>query len=120
MDGAFDQRGNLVGFVMSFHDGERLHGGRIGVVPSQHRKNAVYFRLIYALIERAYLENKSHLVLEPTSYAFKRFLGGTRKPLVNLVRGATPFWGTVMFLGIKFGKICLRHLESSSWLNKNL
>ena len=120
VEGAFDPKGRMVGFVMAFDDGDRLHGGRIGVIPSQHKKNSVYFRLIYALLERGYLAQKSQVVLEPTSYAFKGALGAQARPMVNLVAGATPFWRTVMFLGLKFGKISLRHLESPSWLKRNI
>ncbi|MBL90667.1 MAG: hypothetical protein CMH56_02505 [Myxococcales bacterium] len=120
VEGAFDAKGRLVGFVMAFDDGDRLHGGRIGVIPTQHKKNSIYFRLIYALLERGYQAQKKQVVLEPTSYAFKGTLGANARPMVNLVAGTTPFWRVVMFLGLKFGKMSLRHLESPSWLKRNI
>lgn len=118
VDVALNKSEQLVGFVVSFEDGKRLHGGRIGVVPRQHQKNAVYFRLIYRLLERAYDLNKEEVVLEPTSYKTKRHLGAEYRPLVNLIRGNNVFWRTVCFLGGNIGRFWLRYLEQRHQLEK--
>ena len=80
VDVAFGSNQRLVGFIVSYNDGERLHGGRIGIMPSHHQKDAVYFRLIYQLIQRGYALKKKEVVLEPTSFKFKRYLGAQYRP----------------------------------------
>lgn len=118
VDIAVNASGHLMGFIVSFDDGNRLHGGRIGVIPRQHQKNAVYFRLIYSLIERAYDLKKREVVLEPTSFKMKRYLGAEYRPLVNLIRGTNVFWRTVCFLGGGLGRYWLRYLERRDQLEE--
>ena len=118
VDVAFTPGKRLAGFVVSFNDGKRLHGGRIGLTPSQYQKNGVYFRLIYRLIERGYMHQKEEVVLEPTTFKFKRYLGAQYRPLVNLILGATPFWATVCSIGHRLGQRWLRHLNRPHELEK--
>ena len=118
VDVAFGSNHRLVGFIVSYNDGERLHGGRIGIMPSHHQKDAVYFRLIYQLIQRGYALKKKEVVLEPTSFKFKRYLGAQYRPLVNLVSGVNPFWSLVCRAGYRLGRWWLNHLTQARQLEK--
>ncbi len=118
VDVAFTPQNKLAGYVVSFDDGDRLHGGRIGLMPSHYQKHGVYFRLIYRLIERGYMHHKKELVLEPTSFKLKRYLGAQYRPLVNLMVGTTPFWAMVCTVGHRLGRRWLRHLTQPQELEK--
>lgn len=113
---AKDAEGAIIGFAVNFADGDVWHAGRVGVAPAYHKRDAVYFRLMYHLIEEAIAGGARALTLEPTAYRFKRHLGAVRKPLVNLVRGVSLPWRAALALGQPIGRHALRHLSSDAAL----
>ena len=61
---------------------------------------------------------KKEVVLEPTSFKFKRYLGAQYRPLVNLVSGVNPFWSLVCRAGYRLGLWWLNHLTQARQLEK--
>ena len=110
--------GDLAGFILNFEDGGAWHAGRIGVMPEWQRRDAVYFRLIYHLIEEAISKKATQLSLEPTCYRMKRHLGARYQPLVNLVYGIHPLWRIMLATLQPLAKIALGHLNNQKKLEK--
>ncbi len=95
---ARDRRDRVIGFVVGFDDTSGVQAGRIGVHPDYHRKDAVYFRLLYDVLDdalRRFGPGKV-LSLEPTSFRMKRHLGARRVPLVNALLGLHDRWSIVV------------------------
>lgn len=110
--------GDLIGFIINFVDGSGMQSGRIGVRPDHHRKDAIYFRLLYAAIEETIKTGGGMLSLEPTGYRMKRHLGARAKPLVNLCFGVSATWRMLLggFSGV--GAMALSHLDDTPTLEK--
>lgn len=114
----------IIGFVINFEDlrgddhQRRFHAGRIGVDPRFHKKDAVYFRLMYHVIEESIARGGTHLSLEPTGYRMKRHLGATRRQLVNLVMGVSPSWRLLLATMAPVGRALLRHLDDKGKLER--
>ncbi|MEL6189274.1 MAG: GNAT family N-acetyltransferase [Myxococcota bacterium] len=117
---ARSREGELIGFVVSFRDVEGFQAGRIGVHPDYYRRDAVYFRLLYHVLEEALEERKGGgmLSLEPTGYRMKRHLGAEKVPLVNLVRGISETWSILLGQLGGLGALMLRHLEDRATLER--
>jgi len=111
--------GDVLGFIVNFVDGDGLQSGRVGVHPDFHRKDAVYFRLIYHVVEEAIARGLARVSLEPTGYRMKRHLGADKVPLVNLCLGVSPMWRALLSGFAGLGRSLLSHLDSSSTLEKN-
>lgn len=103
--------GALCGFVINFDDGDAFHAGRIGVSPGYYKKDAVYFRLLYHVLEESLALGARRLVLEPTGYRMKRHLGARRRRLVNLVLGVSPSWRLLLSTMAGVGRRALSHLD---------
>mgnify|MGYP006287708787 FL=1 len=119
--GAFTGDGQLIGFVVAFADGDGLQAGRIGVHPDFHRRDAVYFRLLYHTLEEALStrgEGPGHLSLEPTGYRMKRHLGAERVPMVNLVLGVSATWRRLLGRFEGLGRRLLAHLTDRAALER--
>lgn len=112
--------GQLIGFVVSFRDANGFQAGRIGVHQDYYRRDAVYFRLLYHVLEEALEERRGSglLSLEPTGYRMKRHLGAEKVPLVNLVRGISETWTILLSQLDWLGGLMLRHLEDRSTLER--
>ncbi len=110
--------GQLAGFILNFADGLGWHAGRIGVLPTWERRDSVYFRLIYHLVEEAIANNASQLSLEPTCYRMKRHLGAHYRPLVNLVYGIHPLWRLMLATLQPVAQLALGHLTNHKQLEK--
>lgn len=121
---ARNDRGELIGFVVSFLDapaevgavgprpaGGGWQGGRVGVRADYHRRDAVYFRLLYHLVESAIALGGHRLSLEPTGYRMKRHLGARAVPLVNLVLGVSASWRMILSSLAPLGRRMLGHLD---------
>ncbi|MGF1510954.1 MAG: GNAT family N-acetyltransferase [Myxococcota bacterium] len=108
----------LVGFVVNFLDKNRMQAGRIGVLPEWHKKDRIYFRLLYAAIEDAIVQSTHELSLEPTGYRTKRHLGARKVPLVNLVVGAGRTWSNLLRFAEPVGQRLLRHLTDPHTLER--
>ena len=111
----------IIGFIVSFDDGDDFQAGRIGVVPEFHKKDGVYFRLLYHAMEEAFRRapsRASRLSLEPTGYRMKRHLGARAQPLVNLVLGVSLRWRTLPAGFASFGRWLLAHLDDRKTLEK--
>lgn len=119
--GAFSGDGQLIGFVVAFEDGPGLQAGRIGVHPDFHRRDAIYFRLMYHVLEHA-LQTRGGsgggLSFEPTGYRMKRHLGAEKVPLVNLVLGVSPRWRFLLGQLSWLGRRLLAHLEDRVLLER--
>ena len=118
MTTARDAQDQLAGFILNFEDGPTWHAGRIGVLPQWERKEAVYFRLIYHLLEEAIAKGANKLLLEPTCYRMKRHLGATYRPLVNLVYGLHPLWRLMLSTLQPLARLALGHLGHQKKLEK--
>lgn len=122
---AYSPDNEPIGFILNFEDGEDdahrrvFQAGRVGVLPDYHRQDAVYFRLIYHVLEEAIARGGTHLSLEPTGYRMKRHLGAERVPLVNLVLGVSPTWRLLLTGAAPLGRFLLRHLEDPDKLEGN-
>jgi hypothetical protein len=122
---AFNPEHEAIGFIVNFEDGlddahrRVFQAGRIGVLPAYHRKDAVYFRLMYHVLEEAIARGGTHLSLEPTGYRMKRHLGADKIPLVNLVYGVSPTWRLLLGGAAGLGRFLLRHLEDPGKLEGN-
>lgn len=106
--------GETIGFIVSFEDELGLQAGRVGIHPDWHRRDAVYFRLLYHVLEAAIDRSggaRVQVSLEPTGYRMKRHLGASRRPLVNLVRGIGPIWRGLLSRGERLGRRLLMHLN---------
>ena len=110
--------GRLIGFIINFVDGTGFQAGRIGVHPDFHRKDAVYFRLIYWAIEETIATGGGLLSLEPTGYRMKRHLGARAKPLVNLCFGVSTTWKILLGAFSGVGAMLLSHLDGPPTLEK--
>jgi hypothetical protein len=113
--------GRVIGFVVGFADADGMQAGRIGVHPNFHRKDAVYFRLLYHVLQEA-LEgwgDGAHLSLEPTGYRMKRHLGAAAVPLSNLVSGVSDTWAILLERLRGLGARMLRHLADPSVLERH-
>ncbi len=114
----------IIGFLLSFEDepdeaGRRvLHAGRIGVLPSFYKQDAVYFRLLYHVLEEGFATGCTHVSLEPTAYRTKRHLGARRRRMVNLVLGVSPRWRLLLSTCHGIGRRLLRHLDQRSTLER--
>jgi hypothetical protein len=114
----------VIGFVINFEDllgddhQRRFHAGRIGVDPRYHKKDAVYFRLMYHVVEESIARGGTHLSLEPTGYRMKRHLGARRRQLVNLVMGVSPSWRLTLSTLAPVGRALLRHLDDKGKLER--
>jgi len=121
---ARDPEGAPIGLIINFEDGEDdahrrvFQAGRIGVLPRYHRRDSVYFRLMYHVLEEAIARGGTHVSLEPTGYRMKRHLGAERKPLVNLVHGVSPTWRLLLGGAAGLGRFLLRHLDDDSKLER--
>lgn len=110
--------GELIGFIVNFVDGAGMQSGRIGVRPDYHRKDAIYFRLLYAAIEETIKVGGGQLSLEPTGYRMKRHLGARAKPLVNLCFGVSATWRMLLGGLSGVGAMALAHLDDTPTLEK--
>lgn len=113
--------GRIIGFVVGFEDERGLQAGRIGVHPDFHRKDAVYFRLIYHVIEAALTRfggTPSRLSMEPTGYRLKRHLGAERVRMVNLVLGLDATWRFLLDHFDGLGQRLLGHLQRPAALER--
>ncbi|MCP4501899.1 MAG: hypothetical protein GY822_18230 [Deltaproteobacteria bacterium] len=110
---------HLLGFIVNFLDGTSFQSGRIGVHRDFHKEDAVYFRLIYHVVEEAIAKGSGTLSLEPTGYRMKRHLGARVIPQVNLCLGVSPLWRTLLSSFSGVGKKLLSHLEEPEVLEKN-
>lgn len=111
--------GETLGFIVAFEDERGLQAGRVGVHPDWHRKDAVYFRLLYHVLEEATELSQGapvELSLEPTGYRMKRHLGASRRPMVNLIRGARPAWRALLRHTQRVGRAWLAHLDDGHLL----
>lgn len=118
---ARDTDGRVIGFVVNFEDGRDFQAGRIGVVPDFHKRDAVYFRLLYRAMEDAFARattRRARLSLEPTGYRMKRHLGARAKPLVNLVLGVSLRWRTLLQGFAPLGRWLLGHLDDRQVLEQ--
>lgn len=116
---ARERSGDVIGFVVNFEDGDAYQAGRIGVRPDYHRRDAVYFRLLYHVLEEALEAGASTLSLEPTGYRMKRHLGARREPMVNLVLGVSPTWRLLLSQFSGLGRWLLSHLDDDSRLERS-
>jgi len=108
----------LAGFILNFKDGQTWHAGRVGILPEWERRDAIYFRLIYHLLEEPIETRATRLLLEPTCYRMKRHLGATYRPLVNLVYGVHPLWKLMLTTLQPLAQIALGHLGHQKKLEK--
>lgn len=119
--GAFSAQGQLIGFMVVFEDGPGLQAGRIGVHPDFHRRDGVYFRLMYHVLELGFRSRgggPGRLSLEPTGYRMKRHLGARNVPLVNLVFGVSERWRLLLGRFRALGHRLLGHLEDPDALER--
>lgn len=116
---------DIIGFLLCFEDatddeGRRvLHAGRVGVVPDYYKKDGVYFRLLYHVLEEALSTHSTHVSLEPTAYRTKRHLGAQRRQMVNLVLAVSPSWRFVLSTCRGLGQRLLRHLDEGRTLERH-
>ncbi len=110
--------GEVIGFAVNFDDAGRFQSGRIGVVPAYHRKDAVYFRLLYHLVEEAIAHRAGSISLEPTGYRLKRHLGARQVPLCNLILGQSALWRLLLRTAVPVGRFVLRHLSDEKALER--
>ncbi len=119
---ARDAAGDVIGFVVSFvdprHDGLAMQAGRVGVRSDYHRRDAVYFRLLYHLVEESIALGAKLISMEPTGYRMKRHLGARAVKLVNLVKGVSPSWRLALGLGAALGRGLLGHLDDLQRLER--
>lgn len=118
---ARSSEGRLLGFIVNFVDGENFQAGRIGVVPDYHRRDAVYFRLLYHVLEESLRlrgSSAASLSLEPTGYRMKRHLGARRMPMVSLVLGVSATWRRLLGQLSGFGRHLLAHLANEASLER--
>ena len=118
---ARSRAGALIGFIVAFEDREGVQAGRIGVHPNYHRRDAVYFRLLYHVLEGALAskpEGNRVLSLEPTGYRMKRHLGARTVPLVNLIMGVSETWSILLHGMQGLGQFMLRHLNDPGALER--
>ena len=118
---ARSRAGGVAGFVVNFVDGQGFQAGRIGVAPEFHRKDAVYFRLLYHAVEESLSHAKTtqaKLSLEPTGYRMKRHLGAHAQPMINLVLGVTLRWRTLLAGFAPVGRWLLSHLDDRAALEQ--
>ncbi len=115
--------GTIIGFIVNFKDERGFQAGRVGVHPEWHRRDAVYFRLLYHVIEEALADPARSpadlLSLEPTSYRMKRHLGARRVPMVNLVFGVSAAWSMLLRRFDRLGRWLLAHLEDSVLIERD-
>jgi hypothetical protein len=109
-------RGEVAGFVVNFRDSGGFQAGRLGVHPDWYRKDGVYFRLLYHVMDEAMRHGGGVISLEPTSYRLKRHLGAVQRPMCNLVRGVGPFWRMLLQTLKPLGRRSLAHLEDPARL----
>lgn len=112
------REGEVCGFVINFDDGDAFHAGRIGVTPSFYKKDAVYFRLLYHVLEESLEAGAQRLILEPTGYRMKRHLGARRRRLMNLVLGVSPTWRLLLSTLSGVGRKALSHLDNRRILER--
>lgn len=118
---ARSEAGQVAGFIVNFVDGQGFQAGRIGVAPEYHRKDAVYFRLLYHAVEASLVHAKTpqaRLSLEPTGYRMKRHLGAHARPMVNLVLGVSLRWRTLLSGFAPLGRWLLAHLDDRAALER--
>jgi hypothetical protein len=108
--------GTVAGVVVNFQDGDGFQAGRIGIHPDWYRRDGVYFRLLYHVIEEAMAHGGGTISLEPTSYRLKRHLGAQARPMCNLMVGVGPIWGALLRLLSPIGRHSLRHLRDPARL----
>jgi hypothetical protein len=117
--------GEVAGFIINFEDGEDdahrrvFQAGRVGIAPRFFRKHAVYFRLLYHVIEESQRLGGTHLSLEPTGYRMKRHLGAERKPMINLVLGVSATWRLALKTMAGVGRALLSHLDEDKTLERH-
>lgn len=118
---ARSSNGRLIGFIVAFQDATGVQAGRIGVHPDYYRRDAVYFRLMYHVLEDALVRHGGgarFLSLEPTGYRMKRHMGGHTVSLVNLVLGLSETWWLLLRQFQGLGRRMLKHLEDRSILER--
>lgn len=111
----------VIGFIVSFDDGVNFQAGRIGVVPEFHKRDAVYFRLLYHAMQDSFQRastRRAVLSLEPTGYRMKRHLGARARPLVNLVLGVSLRWRALLRGLAPIGRHLLAHLDDRATLER--
>jgi len=116
---ALDTQKRPVAFMSYLNAEDVAHAGRFGILPNHHRKHAIYFRLLYALIERAIKENKRELKLEPTTYRLKRRLGAHYQFTQNLLLPVSTVWKQTLPLAPSLGHFLLEHLQKPNKLESS-
>lgn len=111
--------GDVIGFIVNFGDGDSDHAGRIGVRPDYHRRDGVYFRLLYHVLDESLRGGRRRLVLEPTGYRMKRHLGARRRRMINLVLGVSPTWRLLLSSLAGVGRRALSHLDNRRLLEEH-
>jgi hypothetical protein len=119
---AKNDEGDVIGFVVNFvdprPDGLAMQAGRVGVRSDYHRRDAVYFRLLYHLVEESIDLGAKLVSMEPTGYRMKRHLGARAVKLVNLVKGVSPSWRMALSVGAAVGRGLLGHLDDLQRLER--
>lgn len=82
---AFSDHDEFLGMAQGLQEGDRFHIARVAAHEEIHRRDGVFFRLIYASIEHALHQGCKEIFFAPTSYALKRRLGARPSLLQNLI-----------------------------------
>ncbi len=116
---AIDEGGNFLGMVQAIQEGDLFHIARLATTEAAHRQDGIFFRLLYASIERAITQGSGQILLGPTSYTLKRRLGAKAFPLNNLLLPISPQWRALVSVvrPASFNYL-LRHLGSLERLEK--
>lgn len=82
---ATDQNGAFLGGITAFHQETEVHLARIAVNEHYHRKDGIFFMLLYEALHEAWSFGAKIIHLGPTSYELKSYLGSKPTKLVNLI-----------------------------------
>lgn len=89
---AESRAGEFLGFVNLFFHDDRVHVARLAVAPAWHRRDAIYFRLLYCTVEQACISGVERVMLGPTAYRVKRRMGAQPQPLNNYFLPRSKLW----------------------------
>lgn len=115
---AFNEDDEFLGMAQGIQEGCKFHIARVAARKEIHRRDSIFFRLIYATIEHALHQGCTEIIFAPTSYALKRRLGARPSPLYNLILPISFSYKLVRTIHPGAFRILLRHLNSQEVLEK--
>lgn len=108
----------FLGFInFIFHD-DTMHVARLVVSPAWHKRDSIFFRLLYSAIEEGCKRGAKRIMLGPTAYRVKRRIGAEPQVVNNYFLPVTCAWRIALPRLMVMMKRELRYLDSMRMLER--